>query len=180
MTACEIAKAQKVFTRKTLNMDEIQIIEADFENESHRAAIPFLLNEYAKDLLGLRQALDQTVLERLVPEMQKVSNAIVLLAKETTEYIGMAICFLGFSTFEARPLVNIHDFMVLKTHRKRGIGRLLLVEIETVAIRSKCCKITLEVQENNTHARSLYRSMGFKESFLNREAGSQLFLTKSL
>jgi len=41
-----------------------------------------------------------------------------------------------------------------------------------------CCKITLEVQENNTSARRLYSSVGFKGSFLNREAGRQLFMTR--
>jgi hypothetical protein len=41
-----------------------------------------------------------------------------------------------------------------------------------------CCKMTLEVQENNTSARKLYHSVGFKGSFLNQEAGSQLFMTK--
>jgi ribosomal protein S18 acetylase RimI-like enzyme len=69
--------------------------------------------------------------------------------------------------------------MVLEDFRGRGIGRALLNEIESIAHDMDCCKITLEVQENNTPARRLYRSGGFKDSFLDQEAGSQLSMTKN-
>ena len=163
-----------------MNNSKIEVVEAEFTREEHRQAIPFLLNEYAKDLLGLRQVLDNQVLKELVPGLEKVSNAIVLLARIDQKYVGMAICFLGFSTFQARPIINIHDFMVLKEYRNNSIGTKLLQKIELIAKRLHCCKITLEVQENNTPARKLYHSFGFKDSFLNAEAGSQLFLTKEL
>ncbi len=163
-----------------MNKDNIQILEAEYKNEEHRAAIPFLLNEYAKDLLGFRKELDSTVLENLVPGLKKVSNVIVLLAKTDEKFVGMTICFLGFSTFRARPLLNIHDFLVLKEYRNHSIGKKLLQEVESIAKRMRCCKITLEVQEKNTSARKLYNSFDFKDSFLDIEAGTQLFLTKEL
>ena len=163
-----------------MNKGNIQILEAEYTNEEHRSAIPFLLNEYAKDLLGFRKELDNTVLENLVSGLEKVSNAIVLLAKSDEKIVGMTICFLGFSTFRARPLINIHDFLVLKEYRNHSIGKKLLQEVELIAKRLHCCKITLEVQEKNSSARKLYNSFGFKDSFLDIEAGNQLFLTKEL
>jgi GNAT superfamily N-acetyltransferase len=36
-----------------------------------------------------------------------------------------AICFIGFR-LRAKPLINIHDFLVLPTSRGKGIGRRLL------------------------------------------------------
>lgn len=163
-----------------MNKGNIQILEAEYTNEEHRSAIPFLLNEYAKDLLGFRKELDNTVLENLVSGLEKVSNAIVLLAKTDEKIVGMTICFLGFSTFRARPLINIHDFLVLKEYRNHSIGKKLLQEVELIAKRLHCCKITLEVQEKNSSARKLYNSFDFKDSFLDIEAGNQLFLTKEL
>ncbi len=160
--------------------DKIQIIKADYTDEEHRTAIPYLLNEYAKDLLGFRSQLDNWVLNNLTSGLENFTNAIVLLAKTDHKFVGMAICFLGFSTFKARPLINIHDFLVLKEFRNRFIGKKLLQEVETIAKKMHCCKITLEVQENNTSARRLYNSYGFKHSFLKEEAGDQLFLTKEL
>jgi ribosomal protein S18 acetylase RimI-like enzyme len=158
----------------------IQIVEADYRDETHRVAIPFLLNAYAKDLLGFRKALDDRVLQNLAPGLEHFPTALVLLARTEGRYVGMAICFMGFSTFSARPLINIHDFMVLPDYQKRGIGQALLRAVERIARERGCCKITLEVQMKNTAARRIYQSFGFKASFLDPEAGEQLSLTKTL
>lgn len=155
-----------------------EIVRVDYTNPEHRSAIPLLLNIYAKDLLGFRSGIDKKVLDALVPGLEKTSNNLVLLARVANNYVGMAICFFSFSTFHAMPLINIHDFMVCPEYRGQGIGQGLLEEIERIAIEKECCKITLEVQENNKAARRLYRSFGFKDSFLGPEAGSQLFMSK--
>ena len=157
----------------------VQIVRADYANPRHRSAIPYLLNTYAKGLLGFRKDINDHVLDALVPGLERTQNDLVLLARANKDYVGMAICFFGFSTFHARSLINIHDFMVLEDFRGQGIGRALLNEIEIIARDMDCCKITLEVQENNTPARRLYRSGGFKDSFLDQEAGSQLSMTKN-
>jgi ribosomal protein S18 acetylase RimI-like enzyme len=154
------------------------IIPADYTDPEHRSAIPYLLNAYAEGLLGYQKKIKAPVLDALVPGLEQTHNGIVLLARTDGQYVGMAICFIGFSTFHAKSLINIHDFMVLEDFRGQGIGKALLKEIETIAHDMGCCKITLEVQENNTPARKLYRSVGFKDSFLNKEAGTQLFMTK--
>ncbi len=156
----------------------VEIVRADYTDKEQRSAIPYLLNTYAKDLLGFRSEIKEQVLDALVPGLERTQNDLVLLARADGEYVGMAICFLGFSTFHAKTLINIHDFMVLENFRGQGIGGALLEKIETIAHDMNCCKITLEVQENNTPARRLYRSFGFKDSFLNIDAGSQLFMTK--
>lgn len=158
----------------------LQIVTADYADPAHRRAIPHLLNAYAKDLLGFRKALDQKVLANLVSGLERFPTAVVLLARYDDTFVGLAICFLGFSTFNAQPLLNIHDFMVLRAYRRQGVGRALLETVEQVAKARGCCKITLEVQMKNTAARGIYQSFGFKASFLDPEAGEQLSLTKSL
>lgn len=158
----------------------VDILRADYTDPTQRSAIPCLLNAYAKGLLGFQKEIDGHVLTALVPGLERMQNAVVLLARIDDAYVGMAICFLGFSTFHAKPLINIHDFMVLKEFRGQGVGRALLKEIESIARDLDCCKITLEVQENNTTARRLYRRNGFKDSFLAQEAGDQLSMTKNV
>jgi ribosomal protein S18 acetylase RimI-like enzyme len=160
--------------------DAIQIIAADYRDDAHREAIPYLLNAYARDLLGFRKPLDDTVRQNLVSGLAQFPTALVLLARTEGRFVGMAICFMGFSTFSARPLINIHDFMVLQDYQKRGIGKALLLAVERIARERGCCKITLEVQMKNTAARRIYQSFGFKASFLDPEAGEQLSLTKTL
>lgn len=161
-------------------MSSIEIARADYENPDHKKAIPYLLNAYAKDLLGFRSELSKDVLDALVPGLEQTENDIVLLARVSSQYVGMAISFLGFSTFHAKSLINIHDFMVLNSFQGQGIGQALLKEIEGIAYELDCCKITLEVQEHNVAARKLYQNYGFKDSFLAPEAGGQLFMTKHI
>ena len=163
-----------------MEKDRLTIVAADYRDDDHRRAIPQLLNAYARDLLGFRKPLEEAVLHRLVAGLEAFPTAIVLLARMDDAYVGMAICFVGFSTFNARPLINIHDFMVLPEFRQRGIGTAILEAVERIARERECCKMTLEVQMKNTAARRIYQSFGFKATFLDPEAGEQLSLTKAL
>jgi ribosomal protein S18 acetylase RimI-like enzyme len=103
----------------------------------------------------------------------------VLLALEGERPVGMAICFVGFSTFQARPLLNIHDLAVVPDCRGQGIGRALLAEAEKQALLRGCCKLTLEVREDNLPARSLYERFGFADFAVGKPVPTR-FLSKPL
>ncbi|MDP7573186.1 MAG: GNAT family N-acetyltransferase, partial [Myxococcota bacterium] len=93
--------------------------------------------------------------------------------------VGVAVCFLGFSTFQARPLLNIHDLAVLPEWRGRGVGRALLAAAEDRARQRGCCKLTLEVQDSNRRALQLYERFGFSD-FVIGDSGPTRFLAKLL
>ncbi|MBK7975719.1 MAG: GNAT family N-acetyltransferase [Deltaproteobacteria bacterium] len=86
---------------------------------------------------------------------------------------------LGFSTFAARPLINVHDLAVLPEYRGHGIGRALLRAVERAARERGCVKLTLEVQENNQRARSVYAAAGFAQAEYGASGGA-LFCSKRL
>ena len=94
--------------------------------------------------------------------------------------VGLINCFAGFSTFAARPLLNIHDVVVHADYRGRGIGRGLLAWAEQRARDLGCCKLTLEVLSNNTAAQAAYERAGFAPYVLDPAAGQALFLQKLL
>jgi ribosomal protein S18 acetylase RimI-like enzyme len=102
------------------------------------------------------------------------------LAYVEDQAVGIATCFRGFSTFAARPLVNIHDLAVLPEFRGYGIGCLLLAEVARKAAELGCCKVTLEVQENNTKAGRLYEDAGFSQAVYGGKTGGSLFYTRPL
>jgi GNAT superfamily N-acetyltransferase len=97
----------------------------------------------------------------LVPGLRAHPACHVFLAYHDGLPVGFSICFLGYSTFLARPLLNIHDIFVDLSVRGRGIGAMLLERIEARARDLNCCRITLEVREDNRVARGLYRKVGF-------------------
>jgi ribosomal protein S18 acetylase RimI-like enzyme len=112
--------------------------------------------------------------------LAQVPGAFSLIARVAGEPVGLAICFTGFSTFAAAPLVNIHDLAVLPAHRGRGIGRALLAAIEAEARARGAVKITLEVLSGNPAAQALYAARGFRGYALDPAAGHAMFWQKAL
>ena len=158
---------------------KIEIREADFGDAVHRAAIVDVLDSYASDPVGGGEPLNDDVRARLVPALENHPTALVLLAFSGTRAVGIAVCFFGFSTFQARSLLNVHDLAVIPEFRGAGIGRALLEGAEAHALRRGCCKLTLEVQDDNTRARALYESFGFTDFMVGNSAATR-FLTKPL
>ncbi len=131
-------------------MNDIRIVEADLDRPEHQRAVLELTDAYSRDPMGDGHPLSPEVREALIPGLQRHPTTLIFLAYDGTDAVGIATCFLGFSTFSARPLINIHDLGVLPAQRGRGIGRQLLAAIESKARALGCCKLTLETQENNS------------------------------
>jgi len=153
---------------------------ADYANPSHAEAIVQLLRAYALDPMGGGEDLSPEVQEKLVPGLLATPNAFSVLAFIDQQPVGLANCFFGFSTFTAKPLVNIHDVVVDEVHRGKGIGRKLFAEIETIAREKGACKVTLEVLSGNDSAKALYAALGYGDYVLDPELGSALFWQKRL
>ena len=94
--------------------------------------------------------------QNLVSSLAKIPHAYVFLCFVDKSPAGIAICFETFATFACAPLLNIHDFAVHPSFRRRGISQLLMDAIEAFAREKKCCKLTLEVLEGNTAAQAAY------------------------
>ena len=163
-----------------MNENQIAIIEADLSRPDHQEVTVHLLNAYAMDPMGDGKPLSEAARRDVIPGLQQHPTTLVFLAYRDTEPVGLAICFRGFSTFAARPLVNISDYFVFPEHRGAGIGRLLLGAIEQRARDLGCCRLTLEVQENNHHAKRVYGAAGFSQAIYVPEAGGSLYLSKPL
>ena len=101
---------------------KIDIIKVDYSDEKHANDLCFLLNEYAKDPMGGGKALAQDLLNSLPNKLLNFPGAVSFLAYVDDYAVGLANCFRGFSTFKAQPLLNIHDFTVLKKYRAKGIS----------------------------------------------------------
>ena len=151
---------------------DVAIIEADYRDQGHCSDIMYLTNSYAKDEMGGAHPLPKEILVRMVEGLRETSNAFTFIAYANKEPVGIANCFIGFSTFEAKKLINIHDLAVIPEYRAKGIGEKLLENIQKRARKMKCCKLTLEVREDNP-ARHLYERFGFE----NGNPG-MLFMTK--
>ena len=159
-------------------MSDVTLREADLDCESDQQAVVDLVDAYASDPMGRGKSLDEEVRRRLITGLRQHPTTLVMLACDAETPVGIAVCFLGFSTFAARPLINIHDLAVLPEHRGRGIGKALIAAVEQIARERGYWGLTLEVDERNERARQTYRAVGFQEADRVADSGLTLFMKK--
>jgi GNAT superfamily N-acetyltransferase len=143
---------------------ETQITLCNYSNQEHLQAITALIDAYIRDEMGGGEPLSELEQLRLVDGLNNHPKSIVLLAKTDGVFTGLLTAFENFSTFTAKPMVNIHDVIVLKAYRGKGIGRQLMNAVITEAENRKCSRITLEVRRDNITAQNLYKSLGFDDT----------------
>jgi len=158
----------------------IHILKADYGNSEHAKDLVYLLNAYASDPMGGGVPLADSVKLSLVPELAKRNFALSLFAYVEGKPAGLLNAFEGFSTFAAKPLLNIHDIIVLSEYRGMKLSQRLLAGLEEIARERNCCKITLEVLSGNEIAKRAYQKFGFTDYTLDPEVGQALFWQKKL
>ena len=155
-----------------------EVFIADYNDSNHASDIAFLLNDYAQDEMGGGEALPDSVQVNLAVELAKLPHAFTVICYVDGEPAGLANCFMGFSTFKCKPLINIHDLSVVERFRGQGISQMLLAKVEEQAKIKDCCKVTLEVLEGNEAARHSYLKFGFDGYELDPKMGKALFWQK--
>jgi ribosomal protein S18 acetylase RimI-like enzyme len=160
--------------------EAIKIIDVDLADSGHARALVEMLDRYMRDPMEGGEPPSESVKRDLVPGLRAHPACYVCFALQGENPVGFAICFEGFSTFNAKPLINIHDIFVEGSLRGAGIGRQMLERIEAKARSIGACAITLEVREDNHRARGLYRKFGFGRAEVGRERIPMEFWRKSL
>jgi GNAT superfamily N-acetyltransferase len=185
------------------------VVKVDYTNEQQSADLCSLLNGYAMDPKGGGAPLNPSTLAALPSQLHSFGNAtsFILYVKSSDDGAlqpaALANCILGFSTFNAKPLLNIHDFYVDRNFRGMGFSQKLLqhgtcaknmlstfltqllllskshfTTVEDYAREIGCCKLTLEVQDKNEAAMSAYRKFGFEGYALDPVDGKAMFWQK--
>jgi ribosomal protein S18 acetylase RimI-like enzyme len=161
-------------------MTDVTIIQADLDQIGHRDAVLAMINAYARDPMGRGEDLPAAVQAGLIEGLRAFPTSLIFLAFEGPRPVGIAVCFVGFSTFAAKPLINVHDLSVVPDMRSAGVGRQLLERVEAAARARGCCKITLEVLAENLRAQRLYQYVGFRNIEPGGGASKMWFLEKPL
>ncbi|MDO5693605.1 MAG: GNAT family N-acetyltransferase [Pseudomonadota bacterium] len=158
----------------------VNVRSANYHAPADRAALITLLDAYAQDPMGGGTPLADDVKARLCDDLAALPSAASFMAWMGDEPIGLINTFEGYSTFKARPLLNVHDIAVLPAWRGQGIGQALLAACEAHARERGCCKITLEVLSGNARALRSYEHFGFAPYVLDPAEGHALLMQKWL
>lgn len=169
-----------IFSTVSKAQTHLEIIQADYANPQHAAALIFLLDAYAQDPAGGGEGLSDYSKSHLIAALAVRPQAYSVLALEGGKPVGLVNCIEGFSTFSCKPLVNVHDVVVLSEYRGRRIGEHMLALAEDIARQRGACKLTLEVLQGNPGAIRLYQRIGFAAYELDPAMGSAQFFQKWL
>lgn len=130
--------------------------------------------------MGEGAPLPSSIQSSLIEKLSGIPGAFSVLAFDGDFPVGLCNCLEGFSSFKGKPLVNIHDCYVCKSHRGLGVVDAMFDQIALIAQARGACKITLEVLSNNIPAQKAYRRNGFDAYQLDPNAGHALFWQKML
>ena len=123
-----------------------------------------------EDLEGLKELYEDafgsvTDLKKMMQTFDKIkneSNHVILCAKENKKVVGSVlgvICneLIGQST----PFMVLEDVAVLRSHRRMGIAKRLMIEIEKYATLNSCNMILFVSSSHREGAHKLYESLGY-------------------
>jgi len=158
----------------------VDIVMANYRNPMHARAVVDLLDAYARDPAGGGSPLSAEVMAELPTALAKRPQAFSVLAYDGEQPVGLINCIEGFSTFACKPLVNVHDVVVLASHRGQRVTQRMLGRVEDEARSRGACKLTLEVLSGNQSALRAYEREGFANYQLDPAFGSAVFLQKKL
>lgn len=161
----------------------VRVCQVNYANTSHATALVTLLDAYAKDPMGGGSGLSDFARTHLVASLAERPQCFSVLAyagEDDTRPVGLVNCVEGFSSFACRPLVNVHDVVVMPDYRGQRIAEKMLLLVDELARLRGACKLTLEVLSGNVGAARLYRRIGFANYQLDPSMGEAQFLQKWL
>ena len=166
----------------------VSIRRVDYTDPCQARALVDLLDAYARDPAGGGAPLAPAVRAGLAAALAARPEAFSVIAwagqggpgEPDEQAVGLVNCFMGFSTFACRPLVNVHDLAVLPQWRGQRLAGRMLAEVERIARERGACKLTLEVLQGNAPALQAYAREGFAGYTLDPAMGQAVFLQKKL
>src|SRR5689334_6618084 len=98
--------------------------------------------------------------DRAIRRFLRAPSARVLVAQDARQLLGNLVLL----TRRGSRVARVYSLVVDHPGRGRGIAKRLVGEAEAAARAAGCEAISLEVREDNTAARSLYRRLGYAET----------------
>ena len=130
--------------------------------EADLPAIEGLLRELI-DATGNRQALDVRAAAENLPVLLHGPHSHVLVARHGDTAVGFIHATVRQTALHSGRSGLIDEVVVARSHRGRGIGRLLVSAAADRCRELGCCELEVSTEKANTAAREFYAELGFEE-----------------
>ncbi len=143
---------------------QIEFEICDFNNDEQVADYGRMINEYmVHPMGGETHGHNVDTQSELIKGLKNNPSTVCFFLIVDHFRVGIATCFVNFSTFKVKPYLYIHDFFISEPFRGKGLSTHFLSHLIGYAKGQEYCKVTLEVRCDNHIAQGLYKSLGFKD-----------------
>jgi len=131
--------------------------------------------KHSKDIIRLINKLaefekleppDKAAKRRLIkdafPAKGKKPSFHILGVSYENEIVAYAFYFFTYSSFLARKTLYLEDIFISSDYRNKGIGKMLMKELEKIARKNGCGRMEWCVLDWNTNAINFYEKLGAK------------------
>ena len=94
-------------------------------------------------------------------ENLSTSRLRVFVAEDSARFVGFAITMDVPASLRLAHFWQIRDLFVLPTHRRLGVGRVLLASVRAAAIASSALRLVVQTEDDNDPALRLYADSGY-------------------
>lgn len=142
---------------------KLSFVLVDLNSKEHCQQLICLLDAYMLDEMGNGTPMCDDLVPKIISGLKNHPGYLGFFALADGRYAALANCNKNFSTFKAKPLINIHDLIVYPDFRGKGVGKYLLDCIAEFGVKNGYCRINLEVRHDNLNAQKLYKKAGYSE-----------------
>ena len=106
---------------------------------------------------------DSRLARRFIGENIRKERSVIFLAQDAGgEALGFVQLYPGWCSVESRPVWTLYDLFVDPSVRRRGVADALMECAETMARKSRACRVDLDTGVGNYRAQSLYEKRGWE------------------
>lgn len=127
-------------------------MEVDFLQEDDIDSLLFLI----RDSFNITICLDE-------PKLLLGENPRFLCAKDESTLVGAVMITTKYDPFLDKKVFYLDYVSVLKEYQHKGIGTLLMKNVENLARLEKVSRIEFTSNRKRVYARKMYESLGYKE-----------------
>jgi GNAT superfamily N-acetyltransferase len=139
-----------------------------------------LILKFIRELADYEKLLHEVVADEATLKQNlfgEVPHAKVVIGEYNGNPVSFALYFHNFSTFLGRPGIYLEDLYVQPNMRGKGLGKILLGYLASLAIELNCGRLEWWVLDWNKPAIDFYQSLGAQamdEWTVNRVTGQAL------
>jgi GNAT superfamily N-acetyltransferase len=136
-------------------MNRIQIRRADIHDLGLITPLFDLYRQFyeqASDLVSAKSFLQQRI---------RQNESVIFLAFDGADAVGFTLLYPGFSSVSMARTFLLNDLYVVSSHRRHGVGSLLLAAAVAHAKAEQAVRLSLTTNATNATAQSVYEAQGW-------------------